>query len=141
VKSTHLLSLVFCSITLLIPGCGSSSSVPCPSDQYLIDHFTLHELEFEKLIIDPVDAAQLSTLNIQRYFRSSPEQTQIWWFHVWVKDFVGLGGCAKGYAYCEEPPGSLVDDIDINTQPGAPENKDIYRHIKGKWYLFYQSNN
>ena len=36
---------------------------------------------------------------------------------------------------------TLVESIDANSTPLSPEVKEIYRPIKGNWYLFYHSDN
>jgi hypothetical protein len=128
------------SKTTYVAACSSSPSVPCPSDQELIDRFVSNETEFEKLAKDSENQGLLSALSIDCAVERSSGPKQIW-FQVWFRDFAGPGGCSKGYAYCEVTPSSLVDSIDSNSDPGSPEIKEIYRHIKGNWYLFYHSDN
>jgi hypothetical protein len=56
------------------------------------------------------------------------------WFH----DFFGPGGVMKGLAYLEQPPapGLLVESIDNSTAPITPDEKELFRGIEGRWYLF-----
>jgi hypothetical protein len=120
-----------------------SPSAPCPSDQELIVRFTNHEAMFTKLAADPENKELLITLGIERVIKRPGASKRIW-FEVWFKDLPGPGGYLKGYAYCEEPhepPLSLVNTIDGNSNPGSAEIKEIYRKISGNWYLFYQSAN
>ena len=139
-KLGHAVVLVFVAAMVTSAGCSSSPSVPCPSDQELINRFAAHEGEFEKLTTAPENKKVLSALTIDHVIKRSANPTNIW-FQVWFQDFAGPGGCTKGYAYCEATPSSLVASIDSNSDPGSPEIKEIYRHIKGNWYLFYHSNN
>jgi hypothetical protein len=139
-KASHVAALVFTAMMLAVAGCSSSPSVPCPSDQELIDRFASHEAEFEKLTTAPENQGLLSALSIDRVIERSAVPKQIW-FQIWFQDFAGPGGCIKGYAYCEATPSSLVASIDSNSDPGSPEIKEIYRHIKRNWYLFYHSDN
>jgi hypothetical protein len=119
---------------------GCSKSSPCPDDQELIDRFTARETEFEKLAAAPEDRILLSALQIDGVVRRSKNPTQIW-FRVWYQDFIGPGGCSKGFAYCEVAPSSLVENIDTNSDPGSSEIKEIYRYLKKNGYLFYHSDN
>jgi hypothetical protein len=115
-----------------------SSSEPCPRDQELIDRFTAHEATFERLRKDP-DAADLrSQLGIRGVHHPEPDRVH---FMAWGLDFVGPGGAAKGYAYAEKEPKPLVESIDSQSNPGSPEQKLLYRRVKGNWYLFYGSSN
>ena len=140
VKSSRAIAPVLAAVMIAVGGCPSSPSAPCPGDQELLDRLASQEGMFRKLAVDPGNQALLSALKIERAIQRSAQPKQIW-FPVWSKDFVGPGGCAKGYAYCEKAPRSLVESIDANSDPGSPEAKDIYRHIKGNWYLYYHSDN
>lgn len=129
------------AVLFMLIGCSLSPSTPCPSDRELIDRFITQEAVFVKLLAaDPENRELLSTLGIERVIKRPASSKRIW-FEVWFKDFFGPGGCMKGYAYCEEPPASLVETIDGNSNPGSAEIREIYRKIKGNWYLFYQSDN
>ena len=139
-KKICLAALVLIAVILTFAGCRSSSSAPCPNDLELIDRFTSREEDFVKLAAAPEDQSLLSALRIDRVVRRSKDPVQIW-FPVWSQDFVGPGGCFKGYAYCEVTPLSLVESLDTTSEPGSPEIKEIYRPIKGNWHLFYYSDN
>jgi len=139
-KSSYTVQIVFAAAILALAGCNFSTSTPCPDDQELLSRFSSSETEFVKLAASPENQSLLTALGIDRVFLRSEEPAQIW-FRVWFQDYFGPGGCSKGYAYCEVTPSSLVDSIDTNSDPGSPETKEIYRHIKGYWYLFYYSDN
>lgn len=48
------------------------------------------------------------------------------------------GGSAKGYYYSVTPPGPLVADIDSYRQEHTGLSYEVYRHIAGNWYLWYE---
>lgn len=135
-KTWHLSILI--SI-ILISGCSGSSVGPCPKDQELMDRFSRHSAEFEKLLDAQRNDELVARLGIEKIFPKRKQPLEIW-FAAWEQDFVGPGGCYKGYAYSEATP-SVVLSIDDNSSPGSPEIKSIYRHITGCWYLFYHSDN
>jgi hypothetical protein len=139
-KSSFILVIFSAAAMLAFAGCNSSTSSPCPDDQELLSRFASNDAEFAKLAVDPHNQSLLSAIGIERVFRRPVGPAQIW-FQVWFQDFFGPGGCLKGYAYCESTPSSLVNSIDANSDPGSPESKEIYRHIKGNWYLFYYADN
>lgn len=121
-------------------GCGGSSSGFCPGDEKLLKRFNRHSAEFEKLAANPEDPELHEELGIHRVILRSVKP-RAYWFVVWFKDFPGPGGCFKGYAYSKKPLKPLVNSIDENSDPGSPEEKEIYRSINDKgWYLFYTSN-
>jgi hypothetical protein len=74
-----------------------------------------------------------------RKLGSSFGKPAAFWFH----DFFGPGGALKGFAYMQKPPvpDLLVDSIDKSTAPITPEEKELFRRIKGTWYVFYHSKN
>lgn len=133
----------YTSVVVLLScvACSESSAPPaaCPADTQLLSRFTEQEARFNALAANPDDEAVRKALGIERVIRRSERPARIW-FPVWFHDFPGPGGCFKGYAYCEEPPAALVDNIDQKTKPGEPGSVEVYRLIKGNWYLFYQSN-
>ena len=128
------------ALLLMFNGCSMSPSTPCPGDRELIEKFASQATMFTKLAADPDNGQLLLSLGIERVIKRSAPSKLIW-FEVWFKDFPGPGGCMKGYAYCEGVPATLVESIDGNSNPGSAEIKEIYRKIKGNWYLFYQSDN
>ena len=128
------------AMLFMLIGCSLSPSTPCPGDRELIDRFTTQEAMFVKLADNPDNQELLTSLGVERVIKR-PSNRELIWFEVWFKDFPGPGGCMKGYAYCEEVPLKLVETIDGNSNPGSAEIKEIYRKIKGNWYLFYQSDN
>lgn len=137
----HIESIMFAiALLVVLNSCSLSPSMPCPNDRELIDRFNSHKTMFTKLATDPENQELLSSLGIERVIKRPATSKRIW-FEVWFKDFPGPGGCMKGYAYCEEPPTSLVDTIDGNSNPSSAEIKEIYREISKNWYLFYQSDN
>jgi len=125
------------ALATLLCACGPSE--PCPRDEALIDRFVTDEASFEKLLKNPDDAELRSRLKIRNVYRNAGPIL----FTTWEHDFVGPGGVLKGYTFIEEEPGTLVESIDDNSEPGSAEDKRLYRRIKpeGHWYLFYSSNN
>ena len=62
-----------------------------------------------------------------------------------AKDFImfhastrglSISGSSKGYVYAEDSPALLVDSLDTYN-PGHTGSFTVYRHIEGKWYLYY----
>ena len=49
---------------------------------------------------------------------------------------LSVTGTAKGYAYYVNPPQLIVDDLDAYWSPDR-RSFTAYRHIDGKWYLFF----
>jgi hypothetical protein len=115
-----------------------ASSDPCPRDQELIDRFAAHEATFERLRNDPSATDLRTQLGIRGVQHPEPGLMH---FTAWGLDFFGPGGAAKGYAYAEKEPKPLVESIDSEPNPGSPEEKLLYRRVKGNWYLFYGSSN
>lgn len=124
-------------VVTCLMGCASA---PCPNDQALLDQFKARQAQFEKLASTPDNQELMTMLGIGRMIKRT-ENPKLIWFPAWSHDFSGPGGCMKGYAYCEERPSSVVESIDANSTPTSPEVKEIYRPIKGNWYLFYHSDN
>lgn len=123
---------------LLAASCAPSPSEPCPTDEALIANFRAHEADLSKLVANPGDEELRAVAKVLRVVEDAGGRTQLW---MWHKDFAGPGGVIKGYLYGEPPPPSLVDSIDAQSAPGSPEEKRLYRHIEGDWYLFYRSSN
>lgn len=49
---------------------------------------------------------------------------------------LSISGSAKGYAFLEEKPDLIVNDLeDYSSTDG--ESFTAYRHIEGKWYVFH----
>jgi hypothetical protein len=114
--------------------------VPCPSDSDLIDLFDTQRSGFVDLIKAPNNKEMLSSIGIVGVFQISKAPLEIR-FPVWILDFPGPGGCAKGYAYREKPPPALVESIDKAVDPGSPEQQEVFRKLEGNWYLYYASAN
>jgi hypothetical protein len=123
---------------LLVVSCAQQPSEPCPTDDALIAHFHERGAELTKVVANPQDEGLRSAAGVLRAVREPDGRTWLW---MWHKDFPGPGGVTKGYLYGEPPPPSLVDSIDENSEPGSPEEKELYRHIERHWYLFYRSHN
>lgn len=123
---------------LLAASCSSPPSEPCPTDDALIANFKAHGADLSKLVANPEDEELRTAIKVLRVVRDPDGRTRLW---MWHKDFPGPGGVIKGYLYGEPPPPSLVDSIDANSEPGSPEEKQLYRHIERDWYLFYRSSN
>ena len=153
-------------LAALIAGCGPNHQ----NDKKLIDNFTAHEGEFEKLVLmlrtdkklkriddtwtSPEDTTSVgvtrervaeyrsmfSTLGIPRGFVAShdPEDFQF----IASTAGISVSGSCKGYCYRESAP-SAPDRIlsDLNGYRAAHLRPfTAYRHIKGKWYLYYYEN-
>jgi len=128
------------AVVLLAAGCNSSPSVPYPADKELIDLFYNQKARFEQLKKDPKNKDLLAALGIMGVSLFPKPPAEIW-FKVWVMDFPGPGGCAKGYAYLEKAPAPIVKSIDDAADPGSPEQMKVFRIIEGNWYLYYASAN
>jgi hypothetical protein len=124
------------SVVWLLVGCSPAHKEPIPTDQQLIDYLQHHEKDFAKLGSDHTNKELLSKHGIDwtKSIRSGM------FFRVWYKDFAGPGGCMKGYFYGELPSTALVDSIDADTRPCGPEQKTLFRHIQGNWYIMYASH-
>jgi hypothetical protein len=132
--------IFFVIIACFIGGCDSVRDDAYPSDQHLINIYNANKETFTRLQSDPDNRELHSLLGIQQVIKD-PAKTTSFWFVVWYHDFPGPGGAMKGFAYLEEPPppGLLVDSIDDNTVPVSSEEKDLYRRVQGKWYIFFRS--
>ena len=123
---------------LLAFGCTSVPDRPCPKDDELLALFEAHKEDFTKLLADPGSQErrrQLGVLDVH------PDHAGGTYFWSWSLDFAGPGGVLKGFFHSETEPRGLVASIDDNSEPGSPEDKALFRHIEGPWYLFYRSNN
>lgn len=129
------LRVLLASVPILL-GCARPPAEPCPSDQALIARFRANKAAFEKLRADQGNPSLRAQLGIQQVHGERPVH-----FTAWYLDFAGPGGVAKGYAHALGQPGSLVDSIDANSDPGSPEQKTLYLRIEGDWYLYYSSSN
>lgn len=49
---------------------------------------------------------------------------------------LSISGSAKGYAYLEEPPQLVVDNLDTYWSANG-QSFTAFKHIKGDWYLFF----
>jgi hypothetical protein len=123
---------------LLLASCGMEPSEPCPTDDALIAYLDTQRAELEKLVANPWDEELRSATKVLRVEPGADGRVQLW---MWHHDFPGPGGVTKGYVHGEAPTRPLVDSIDDNSDPGGPEDKDLFRHIEGDWYLFYRSHN
>jgi len=127
-------------LVLLLCSCTCSKSNPYPSDQMLIDRFTASESSFIALSQDPQNSELLSQLSIIDS-TSFLEEVAVHTFVVWRKDLVGPGGFCKGYYYCDIEPPRLVASIDAIYDSTPAEQCEVFRPIKGPWYLYYSSSN
>jgi hypothetical protein len=48
---------------------------------------------------------------------------------------LAVSGSAKGYVYADRPPGELVKGLD--NYHSHEVGGDVFRHVEGKWYLYY----
>ena len=128
------------AVLLLAAGCNSSPSVPYPADKELIDLFYKEKAQFEQLKKDPNNKELLAAIGIADVFQISKAPVDMR-FPVWVLDFPGPGGCAKGYAYREKAPAPIVKSIDDAVDPGSPEQLEVFRKIEVNWYLYYSAAN
>lgn len=128
------------AVALGLPACAQAPSEPCPTDDALIELFHAHGLELAQLVANPGNEDLRATLKVVRVVRDPDGRTWLW---MWHKDFPGPGGVMKGYLFGKPAPlpSSLVPSIDAVTDPGGPEDKELYRHLEGDWYLFYRSSN
>jgi hypothetical protein len=126
------------SLICLTAGCSPPPKAPCPTDQTLLENFKRREADFARLSTHTDDEELRSSLGLG-WIRKKPGEIL---FSAWYKDFAGPGGCMKGYAYRSQPPHSLVDSIDDHTKPRpcGPEEKALYRHMQGNWYIIYVSS-
>ena len=152
-----LLSLILVTLHL---GCGSDHQ----TDKKLIDNFTAHESEFEKLVLmlrtdkklsriddtwtSPEDTASVGVtrervaeyraifgrLGIPRGFVAShdPENFKF----ISSTAGIGVSGSIKGYCYRESIPDRILPDLS-GYDAAKYRPFTAYRHIKGKWYLYY----
>ena len=126
-------------IVSIFSGCDSSHP-PYPSDELLITGFKNNKHLFLELISAPQNRSLLSSLKISRVL-VRPSEPKLVLYEVWSHDLFGPGGCVKGYAYSNENL-SCVKSIDqAITGPCGPEQKELYRRIQGRWYLFHMSSN
>lgn len=136
-RSTGLVVMVLGAM-VLAASCSQAPSEPCPTDDALIANFEARGADLSKLVANPEDEDLRTAAKVLRVVRNSDGRTWLW---MWHQDFPGPGGVIKGYLYGEPPPPSLVASIDAHSEPGSPEEKELYRHIEGHWYLFYRSSN
>lgn len=52
---------------------------------------------------------------------------------------LGISGSAKGYAYLENRPDLIVDNLDAYPGPSGSGTFTAYRHLRDHWYLFLES--
>ena len=58
-------------------------------------------------------------------------------FYCWSQGSGQTEDYGKGYAYLAIPPNPLVGSLD-NYHPDANDEDNVYRHIEGRWYLYYE---
>jgi hypothetical protein len=136
---TIVISVSLLLIVSIFSGCGSSHP-PYPSDELLITGYKNNKKLFLELISDPGKRDLLSSLKISRVLVRSSEPKLVW-YEVWSHDLFGPGGCVKGYAYSNEKLSCVKSIDEAITGPCEPEQKELYRSIQGKWYLYYVSSN
>jgi len=99
------------------------------TDEELISRFHSRKAQFEELLSDPESPELMAALEI---IKSSHDRNLR--FVVWWENPVAPGWEQKGYVHCEEPPSPLVENTDYAREP----NRSVYRHIEGKWHLYYE---
>ena len=137
-RSLRAVAALAAAVALSLPACSQEPSGPCPTDDALIALFHAHGSELSQLFANPGNEDLRAALMVVRVVRDPDGRTWLW---MWHKDFPGPGGVMKGYLYGKPAVPSLVPSIDAVTDPGGPEDKELYRHLERDWYLFYRSNN
>jgi hypothetical protein len=133
------ISLSLLLLALLV-SCSCSRSAPIPNDQDLIDRLLAQESSFAALLSYPTDQELLARLGVLS-LRASGNGASARTFVVWEKDLPGPGGYAKGYYYSTDRPALIVDSIDEIYSSRPADQVEVFRHIKGPWYLYYSSSN
>jgi len=121
--------LLCCAGLLILMTSSVESTGPFTTDEELLERFRAHRTEFDALLADPENPELLAALKLNKSWNDGDLHFEAWW-----EDIVFTGYRNKGYVYCEEAPSHLVDSTDQEAL-----NETIYRHIDGKWYLFYHS--
>jgi hypothetical protein len=57
------------------------------------------------------------------------------WFH-YSTHGLSVSGSSKGYAYIEDPPAIVVDNLDSYSSKDG-RSFSAFRRIEGKWYLYF----
>jgi hypothetical protein len=144
---------------------GCMIYVAHPDDEELIENFTKHEAEFNRLVemikkddvlsrvdddwTEPKDPKSVGIseeriaeyrkifkkLEIPRGFSYFKKEGDI----QFIANTQGLatGGSMKGYVYAEKTPEPLTENTDTY-DTGSPASYTVYRPVSGKWYLIYE---
>jgi len=107
-----------------------------PADEELIDNFQAHEAGFAALARDVTQHGTSMKSELRRLGVESLERNIGDAFFLYVSSYgIVPSGSAKGYAYSPGLNGPTVDSLDdVGGRDGY-----TYRHLKGPWYLFYES--
>lgn len=112
-----------------------------PSDDELIGAFTEHESQFAALVesdgtVSRPSSTQLRRLGIEieRVERDGPDLLYL------VVSAIGMvpSGFEKGYVYSVQTPRRTTEG-DLESYSGDTDNSPVYRHVKGNWYIYYES--
>lgn len=143
---------------------GNQCQYP-PSDQQLLSNFRFHRAEFDELA--QMKQADKGLLSIGSDFTQpndlqtvgvSPERIAKYrWllqcagvhrglrvdgltgadFAVWMQGGATSSDRDKGYAHLVVPPKHILSSLN-QIPPDSPHEFEVYRHIEGCWYLYYE---
>jgi hypothetical protein len=160
-KSIRVVVVVLLALAVSLQACALSHS----SDADLIRNLHDHKAEFNRLVTLFQTAGGLAMVDVNTAYWGGrnvptsrtarrqrvsecrrlleklglPDGIDRSWDVTWITtSTVGLAvsGSAKGYAYADKPPGELVRSLDdYQSDQGGPV--EVFRHVEGKWYLFY----
>src|SRR5688572_8154974 len=158
---TRLGFLILFLLLLTGAGCRAASH---PTDDVLLRNFARHETDFERLLtmiradkkLERVDDTWTrpqdpSTIGVtperiksyRRIFATLGIPRGFYAFHdperfTFLAGTRGLSvtGSAKGYAYLAEKPRLVVTNLDTYWSADG-RSFTAYRHIKGRWYLYF----
>ena len=146
-------SLILTIFSLLLSELGCS--LTHPTDETLVARFFEREAEFERLLaMVREDGGQVIyrtwTENPHvsrargREYRSTMKRLSVQTLIAWdepqrVRLFasslgLSVSGSSKGFVYLERKPDSHLEDLDHYRPRSA--DFEVYRHLKGNWYLF-----
>ena len=137
-----------------------------PSDQELIANFQHHRPAFNQLLLMAQADRGLSSVsdgwtNPENLATAGVSQGRVDHYHKLLK-VAGLQSCSadeshqdvtltawgignalssdelKGYAFLVKPPQTVLDTLDASQPDDRRFGVQVYRHIQGNWYLFYE---
>lgn len=145
---------------------GSTQFGQPPRDEALLENFALHRTEFDQLAkmaekdqglrrvdkdwTDPDNPwtigvsdqrivlyrRLLKQADVPRGFATTPNQTEVD-FYYWGSGSAISSDLNKGYAYLTRSPAKTLQTLDGYTNNSVIPI-EVYRHIDGNWYLFYE---